>query len=353
MNEFASQPGSFERDPIVISKQMLALFEAIDSYNNDRSTFLHSISTLSLDTLAQEQIDYELLRRLDDIEEEADEGHALGREMLQLLHGKTLQSSGLTFDESLDYLTIHIIDGATLARALTALTVEPEARQRLRNHLEAYFDDWLKLICGTVIANNPERTLTLMGTTPTNWVITNADERANDLRTVDQLLRHGLTLAASLETRQLAGRADDLRKVVAFASDSDLLPWAIASRYGLMPETAPEKDPSLGIWAHWREYNDWAPIFRLLRAANPVGAFVAYLKHCALTGIDGHITVCRRKLDEDFAQYVDSCRRTEEWLGITSNIEIPYDDYIGQQNNVRLLIEQLTLVRHELQDFPD
>jgi hypothetical protein len=264
------------------SEELLALFDALHDYNDNSpvaSAVDHRLMRLSLEL---EESELGEIERLREIQEEAHDERMLGKEMLQLVHTQTLQGSGLTIEGGPFMLYPAIRDASALARTLDSPPADPASRDKLKEHMNDLLRDSLYGLRDVTILKNQQRVAEILrATIPEEWLpLDDEGWQPEMLQSMEQILDHGESLARSLGALGVVG-SGVLNRIAGYKRQDDIVPWAIAYRYGLAPMEFPDGEAP-EEWLSWDSYDAWQPLFRILRATAPGGTFAHDLKQQAL-----------------------------------------------------------------------
>jgi len=276
---------SYERgDGPVTGNHLLALFDEIDAFNDTPDAFSVALKTVDANEILSPDADPVLINSLHELAQSVSADRALSEEILVMRHERTLQQGGFGIYGAPGSIYTLLADGQAAVRTLGVLPAGPEARQRLRAHLEWAVSNFQLTARDFTIVHEKARVETLVGEIPEHWMpLELEDWPAITHQSIEQMTEHAPGLAERLVVLGATEYAVQLRRTGRFFADGDRVPWAVAGWYGFLPEVAMRGSID---WMAWKTHEQWSPLFRTLQAANPAGAFGPYLAQHALATLE-------------------------------------------------------------------
>jgi hypothetical protein len=221
---------------------------------------------------------------MDRLAAEVSDDRDLSQEVLAMRYERTLSESGLSIEGGPLVIYPMLNDGQALAQALNILPTDPAAHDRLRDHMENFFINFILTARDFTIVHQTDRVEAIAGQVPEHWVPLQLEDWPQiTAHSIRQAAQHAPALAERLEALGVREQARLLQQMANYIYDGDLVPWAMASWCGFLREAPPGGGEADGRdWEKWESDEQWQLLFRILHATNPAGAFGSHLKQQAL-----------------------------------------------------------------------
>jgi hypothetical protein len=220
------------------------LLETVKGYNDSVGLLDDPMRRILMDGAARQLIDQGVDEETAYASAQAIEGddpHQVDRELIEMVHGSALKAAGLTLSVEADYARVDVVDGLKLAEVLAQPPVDELSRVRTVQQVDKFFEGMIHATerLGTSVHQHDIQAM--LGGLPEGMVLFPLDYQLDptERASIQQVVGTAPALAAALE--KMGGSklvADDLRKVASFVQEGNLVPWAISSYLGLLPETA-------------------------------------------------------------------------------------------------------------------
>lgn len=301
INNFMSAVSSFNASERENGRDPLGLNESVERMQRD-----DAVEKL----IAQGASELEAIANVETIE--ASGGTNIERETLYLFHGNTMEQTGLTITAT-GTATVLVRDGMLLNHALQAAEGEPTPE--LANNLQQLFDGYLVQAQSYGAHSHETEVDAILRDKKPEWWFPDYDLAAEDVHSLEQITANAGDLSQRLIEQGLDPvYASYVHNTGTYIQEGDLVPWAIAGEYGLLPETASGHNVLAGNseWLNWDTEDAWEPAFLALANANPNGQFHENFRAQLIANTDLLAAQCQSTIDESYEEYAVRDMKVDE-----------------------------------------
>jgi len=248
---------------------------------------------------------------------EGEDPREMDRGLIDLTYRDTLEASGLALVNEDGGLGIVVTDGMKLADALEHPAADSD-RDQLADSLNRFFEQAMYGAEHFGVNAHQVEVRQMLGGLPEGMLPYPEGYQMGpeNVQSFEQIMGAAPLLAGRLKA---AGGsevvADNLCTVAAFVQEGNLVPWAISSYLGLLPETAPDGLYDLeNVWTHWETLRQWEPLFKILDHVASGSKFYGHLMRSVDAALGEAEASAQFVINQTYEDYVAADERFREDL---------------------------------------